>query len=54
MDASTEYTYYWIRNVGYDVDYNDPSLATEGIESLGDGVFGYFIYDIPKGLGGYR
>lgn len=54
MDASTEYTYYWIRNVGYDVDYNDPSLAAEGIESLGDGVFGYFIYDIPKGLGGYE
>jgi hypothetical protein len=54
MDASTEYTYYWIRNVGYDVDYNDPSLAEEGVESLGDGVFGYFIYDIPKGLGGYK
>lgn len=54
MDASTEYTYYWIRNVGHDVDYNDPSLETEGIESLGDGVFGYFIYDIPKGLGGYK
>ncbi len=54
MDASTEYTYYWIRNVGYDVDYNDPSHAEEGVESLGDGVFGYFIYDIPKGLGGYK
>jgi hypothetical protein len=54
MDASTEYTYYWIRNVGYDVDYNDPSEVAEGVESLGDGVFGYFIYDIPKGLGGYR
>ncbi len=54
MDASTEYTYYWIRNVGYDVDYNDPSATMEGVESLGDGVFGYFIYDIPKGLGGYK
>ncbi len=53
MDASTEYTYYWIRNVGYDVDYNDPSEAAEGVESLGDGVFGYFIYEIPKGMGGY-
>jgi hypothetical protein len=53
MDASTEYTYYWIRNVGHDVDYNDPSLAADGIESYGDGVFGYFIYDLPKGLGGY-
>ena len=54
MDASTEYTYYWIRNVGYDVDYNDPSEAMDGIENLGDGVFGYFIYSIPKGMGGYR
>ncbi len=50
---STEYTYYWIRNVGHDVDYNDPSEKTEGVESLGDGVFGYMIYDIPRGMGGY-
>jgi hypothetical protein len=54
MDASTEYTYYWIRNCGHDVDYNDPSEAVEGVENLGDGVFGYFIYSIPKGIGGYR
>ncbi len=54
LDASTEYTYYWIRNVGYDVDFNDPSLATEEIDGLGDGVFGYFIYEIPKGLGAYK
>ncbi len=54
LDASTEYTYYWIRNAGHDVDYNDPSLAIEGAEELGDGVFGYMIYDIPKGLGGYE
>lgn len=54
MDASTEYTYYWIRNVGHDVDYNDPSLAIEGHEEMGDGVFGYLIYDIPKGMGGYK
>jgi hypothetical protein len=53
-DASTEYTYYWIRNCGHDVDYNDPSQEVEGIENLGDGVFGYFIYSIPKGMGGYR
>ncbi len=53
MDASTEYTYYWIRNVGYDVDYNDPSLEKDSIEEYGDGVFGYLIYDIPKGMGGY-
>ncbi|NJM15387.1 MAG: hypothetical protein HC896_08430 [Bacteroidales bacterium] len=53
IDASTEYSYYWIRNVGHDVDYNDPSeLAGEGA-GLGDGVFGYFIYEIPKGMGGY-
>ncbi len=54
MDASTEYTYYWIRNVGYDVDFNDPSEDIDGIEGLGDGVFGYFVYSIPKGMGGYR
>jgi hypothetical protein len=33
---------------------NDPSHAAEGDESLGDGVFGYMIYDIPKGVGGYQ
>ncbi len=54
VDASTEYTYYWIRNVGYDVDYNDPSEKIEGQEKLGDGVFGYMLYDIPKGMGGYK
>jgi hypothetical protein len=54
IDASTEYTYYWIRNVGHDVDFNDPSLAQEGVDELGDGVFGYMIYDIPKGMGGYK
>ncbi|MGA2296673.1 MAG: hypothetical protein ABSG15_03895, partial [FCB group bacterium] len=53
VDASTEYSYYWIRNAGRDVDYNDPSLAIDGIDSLGDGVFGYMLYDIPKGFGGY-
>ncbi len=53
IDATTEYTYYWIRNVGYDVDFNDPSLAMDGVDHYGDGVFGYFIYDIPKGMGGY-
>jgi len=54
IDASTEYSYYWIRNVGHDVDYNDPSEAIEKVEKLGDGVFGYFVYDIPKGVGGYK
>jgi hypothetical protein len=52
IDATTEYSYYWIRNVGYDVDFNDPSAAIDGIDPYGDGVFGYFIYDIPKGMGG--
>jgi len=54
VDASTEYSYYWIRNAGHDVDYNDPSEKLEGDEKLGDGVFGYMVYDIPKGLGGYK
>lgn len=53
IDASTEYSYYWIRNAGHDVETDDPSLAQEGVEQLGDGVFGYMVYDIPKGLGGY-
>lgn len=53
IDATTEYTYYWIRNFGYDVHFNDPSLLLDGVDGLGDGVFGYFIYDIPKGMGGY-
>jgi len=51
--ASTEYSYYWIRNAGYDVNYNDPSLAIDGVDSLGDGVFGYMTYDIPKGFHDY-
>lgn len=54
IDASTEYSYYWIRNVGHDVDYNDPSADIEGVEELGDGVFGYMVYEIPKGIGGYE
>jgi len=53
IDATTEYTYYWIRNVGYDVDFNDPSQEIDGVDSYGDGVFGYFIYTIPRGMGGY-
>ncbi|MEI6764975.1 MAG: hypothetical protein WCM76_04990 [Bacteroidota bacterium] len=54
VDASTEYSYYWIRNAGHDVDYNDPSMAIEGIDKLGDGVFGYMVYDIPKGFSDYK
>lgn len=51
---STEYSYYWIRNVGHDVDYNDPSEKAGEPEGMGDGVFGYMVYDIPKGMGGYN
>ncbi|ROL59707.1 hypothetical protein D9V86_10370, partial [Bacteroidetes/Chlorobi group bacterium ChocPot_Mid] len=54
VDASTEYSYYWIRNAGHDVDYDDPSEKIEGVDKLGDGVFGYMVYDIPKGMGGYK
>ena len=54
VTASTEYSYYWIRNAGHDVDFKDPSLAAEGIDKLGDGVFGYLMYTIPKGMGGYQ
>jgi hypothetical protein len=54
IDASTEYSYYWIRFLGHRVKYNDPSLALDGNAGLGDGVFGYFIYEIPKGIGGYQ
>lgn len=50
---STEYSYYWIRNFGHDVDYNDPSELAGEDPALGDGVFGYMVYDIPKGMGGY-
>lgn len=54
IKASTEYTYYWIRNMGHDVDYKDPSELLDGDESMGDGVFGYFMYEIPRGMGGYK
>lgn len=53
IDVATEYSYYWVRNFGYDVHFNDPSLALDGVDGLGDGIFGYMVYDIPKGYGGY-
>ncbi|MGB9561681.1 MAG: hypothetical protein ACPL6C_02605, partial [bacterium] len=43
LTASTEYSLYWIKLAGRDVDG----------DGLGDGVFGYVIHNIPKGLGGY-
>jgi hypothetical protein len=54
IDGSTEYSYYWIRWLGHKVQYNDPSLALDGVAAYGDGVFGYLIYEIPKGIGGYK
>jgi hypothetical protein len=53
LDASTEYSYYWIRNVGHKVD-RKPSWIQDTVSGLGSGVFGYMIYEIPKGMGGYK
>ncbi len=53
IDVATEYSYYWVRNFGYDVDFNDPSYELDGVENFGDGIFGYMVYDIPKGYGDY-
>lgn len=53
LDASTEYSYYWIRNVGHKVDKPAPWIKDAGTD-LGSGVFGYMIYEIPKGMAGYK
>ena len=53
LDASTEYSYYWIRNVGHKVDRPAPWIK-DTVSGLGSGVFGYMIYEIPKGMGGYK
>ncbi|HEY4785921.1 MAG TPA: hypothetical protein VIH57_07720 [Bacteroidales bacterium] len=53
LDASTEYSYYWIRNVGHKVD-RKPDWIKDTVSGLGSGVFGYMIYEIPKGMGGYQ
>ena len=63
ITASTEYSKYWIANVGKDLgqfayDYTDPNgrgwTRTSSIgDSLGDGVFGYVMVTIPKGIGSY-
>jgi hypothetical protein len=53
LDASTEYTYYWIRNVGHKVD-RKPDWIKDPLAGMGTGVFGYMIYEIPKGMGGYH
>jgi len=60
ITASTEYSYYWIALAGqdwgtyrYDADGNWVQVSAEK-DTLGDGVFGYIILNIPKGLGGYE
>jgi hypothetical protein len=53
LDASTEYSYYWIRNAGHKVE-RTPLWIKDADPSLGSGVFGYMIYEIPKGMGGYK
>ncbi|MCD6531459.1 T9SS type A sorting domain-containing protein, partial [bacterium] len=64
ITASTEYSKYWIANVGHDLgqftyDYTSPDgrgwerISTEP-DSLGDGVFGYVVVTIPKGIGDYE
>lgn len=63
VTASTEYTYYWIANVGYDLgrfsyNYADPwdrgwTRTSMTPDTLGDGVFGYVVVTIPKGIGNY-
>jgi hypothetical protein len=53
LDASTEYTYYWIRNVGHKTE-RIPGWIKDTVSGMGHGVFGYLIYEIPKGMGGYQ
>ncbi|RKZ32399.1 hypothetical protein DRQ33_05975, partial [bacterium] len=63
VTASTEYSRYWIANIGKDFgqfDYNYFDTEHRGWErtstmadSLGDGVFGYIVVTIPKGIGDY-
>ncbi len=58
LTASTEYSYYWIMGVGQDfgefqwVGDEWMQMSTDP-DGLGDGVFGYMIHEIPKGLGAY-
>ncbi|RKZ30400.1 hypothetical protein DRQ36_05650, partial [bacterium] len=60
--ASTEYSRYWLKNVGQ--DYGEFTFDYDGEGSgwfqfsnvpdgLGDGVVGYMVQEIPKGIGGY-
>jgi hypothetical protein len=61
--ASTEYSRYWLKNVGqdhgeFDFDYTGEGrgwVRTSNVpDGLGDGVVGYMVHEIPKGLGGYE
>ena len=60
--ASTEYSRYWLKVVGqdwgvFDFDYDGVGrgwLQTSPTpDGLGDGVVGYMVHEIPKGIGGY-
>gem|GEM_PF-712923 len=61
--ASTEYSRYWLKNVGQDYGeyefYYDGSVpgwrkTAMAPDGLGDGVVGYMVHEIPKGIGNYR
>jgi len=60
--ASTEYSKYWLKNVGQDwgefvFDYSGTgsgwTQTSTTPDGLGDGVVGYMVHEIPKGMGGY-
>jgi len=63
VTASTEYSKYWLANVGkdfgqFDFDYTDFTgrawdRTSPMPDGLGDGVFGYVMVTIPKGIGAY-
>ncbi len=63
VTASTEYSLYWLKNVGHDYgeftyNYTDPysrgwDITSTTPDGLGDGVFGYITVTIPKGIGSY-
>ncbi len=61
--ASTEYSRYWLKNVGQDhgqfiFDYDSEGSGWERFsaapDGYGDGVVGYMVHEIPKGIGGYE
>ncbi len=61
--ASTEYSRYWLKVVGQDHGEFDFDYDSEGSgwfrsspmpDGFGDGVVGYMVQEIPKGIGGYH